>query len=367
MKMRLERLGQCYRLVLGLGLSIVSVLCSGVALPSLAQAGTPESAQLPYLPPAEAATEDVPEGVPISSPSNLGSNNYLLGPGDQVTIAVIGYPEFDGTQLILPDGTLSLPLIGAVQADNQTLATLSQRLSQRLQTYLVNPAVSLSLESLRPVWITVGGEVTRPGPIQLGTLMDDEVNPTLTNALTAAGGVTRQADIRQVQVQRQRADGSPELLMLNLWDGLGTPTATTELLLRDGDVVWVPELDPLDIGVDRTLIARSTIAPETVSVRVVGEVVRPGEVEVPPSASLSSAVAIAGGPTDDARLSQVGFVRMDETGQIMTETVDLRNLTDSYQVQDGDVLIVPKTGLATGLDYFARFLTPFNFLFNLFD
>lgn len=341
------------------------------ALPCQAQTEE-RTAHLPILPAGE-NTPDIPDtlntsGVVITPGLNsFVDNSYLLGPGDAVTLSVIGYPEFEGTQAILPDGTISIPLIGSVQASNQTLASLAQRLTQRLQTYLVNPAVSLSLASMRPVLITVGGEVSRPGPLQLGSLMDGEANPTLTNALTAAGGVTRKADIRQVQIQRRRADGSAELLTLNLWEGLGMLTATTELVLRDGDVVWVPELDPLDIVIDRTLVARSSIAPETVRVRVVGEVVNPGEVEVPPSASLSSAVAVAGGPTTDARLSQVEFVRMDDTGQISTETVDLRNLTDGYQVQDGDVLVVPRTGLATGLDYFGRFLTPFNFLFNLFD
>lgn len=351
-------------LLLSFGLFL---LLNELALPGLAQSDQRRpSAQLPDLPDLPAAS-DSPTGVPVSSPSSLGTSRYLLGPGDEVAVSVIGYPEFEGTQTILPDGTISIPLIGAVSAENQTLASLAQRLSQQLQTYLVNPSVNLSLTSLRPVLITVGGEVSRPGPTQLGTLASGETSPTLTNALTAAGGVTREADIRQVQIQRQRADGTPELLTLNLWEGLGAPTATTELVLRNGDVVWVPKLDPLDIGVDRSLVARSTIAPETIRVRVVGEVVRPGEVEVPPSGSLSSAVAIAGGPTGDARLSHVTFVRMDETGRIITEEVDLRNLNDGYQVQDGDVLIVPKTGFATGLDYFARLLTPFNFLFNLFD
>lgn len=355
--------GQRQRLIAALGLSMV---WTG-ALPGWAQADE-RTAQLPPLP----AAESIPGVMVTPELSAFVDNSYLLGPGDAIAISVIGYPEFEDTQAILPDGTISIPLVGSVQASNQTLASLSQRLSQRLQTYLVNPAVSLSLESLRPVLITVGGEVYRPGPLQLGSLMaDGEANPTLANALTAAGGVTREADIRQVQIQRRRPDGSAELLTLNLWEGLGAedlaPTATPELVLRDGDVVWVPELDPLDMVIDRTLLASSSIAPETVRVRVVGEVVNPGEVLVPPSASLSSAVAVAGGPTTDARLSQVEFVRMDDTGQITTETVDLRNLTDGYQVQDGDVLIVPRTDLATGLDYFGRFLTPFSFLFNLFD
>lgn len=300
---------------------------------------------------------------PLGSTSVSSSTTYLLGPGDELAISVIGYPEFAGTQAILPDGSISLPLIGSIQASDRTLAALSQQITQDLRRYLVNPVVNLSLQSRRPVWVTIGGEVARPGPIQINSSSDGGI-PTLTDALIAAGGVNREADIRKLTVQRRKANGETETLALNLWESLGSPSAATELLLRDGDVIWVPELDPNDIEVDQNLVARSTIAPSTVRVRVVGEVKRPGEVEVPPYSSLSGAVAVAGGPTGDAKLSEVGFVRMNETGEVSTQTVDLRNLVDTYQVQDGDVIIVPKTTFATGLDYFARLLLPFNFILN---
>jgi polysaccharide export outer membrane protein len=99
----------------------------------------------------------------------------------------------------------------------------------------------------------------------------------------------------------------------------------------------------------------------------VGEVNAPGEVQVPPNSSISSAVAIAGGPTEDARLREVAFVRLDESGEISRETIDLRNLTDSYQVQEGDVVIVPKRGSSSLIDLAGRVLSPLNVLLNLFD
>lgn len=290
--------------------------------------------------------------------------NYLLGPGDEIAISVIGYPEFEDVHVVLPDGTISLPLLGSVQAEGQTLAALSLSVQEQLgNSFLVNPVVDLSLLTLRPLLVTVSGEVYRPGPLELGSTQDDGTGPTLTSALTAAGGITNKADIREVTVSRRQMNGRTQVMTFNLWDGLVSEPETSNLILRDGDAIWIPALTSED-NIDRSLLARSSIAPDNVRVRVVGEVTRPGEVEVPPNSSLSSAVAIAGGPTEDAKLSQVAFIRMGDTGEITSETVDLRNLTDTFQVRDGDVLIVPKTGVSTGLDFIARLLGPFNFIFN---
>jgi polysaccharide biosynthesis/export protein len=95
-------------------------------------------------------------------------------------------------------------------------------------------------------------------------------------------------------------------------------------------------------------------------------VTQPGEVQVPPNSSLSSAVAIAGGPTDDARLREVAFVRLSPAGEIQRQEIDLRNLTDDYQVQDGDVIIVPKRGSASLIDLAGRVFSPLGVLLDLF-
>jgi polysaccharide biosynthesis/export protein len=107
------------------------------------------------------------------------------------------------------------------------------------------------------------------------------------------------------------------------------------------------------------------LAPSTVRVKVVGEVVAPGEVAVPPDSSVSSAVAIAGGPTEDAQLSKVSLVRRNDDGQIIEEEIDLSHLVDDYQVQDGDVVVVAKRGYLSVIDGISRVLSPVN-LFRMF-
>ena len=336
-------------------LSLVISGISGLPAASLAyEQSESEVASLPPLSPTEI------------TPSQFDrANDYLLGSGDQLAIEVVGYPEFSDTHVVLPDGTISIPLIGTVRASGQTLTSLSKAIEADLgSSYLVNPIVDLSLLTLRPISVTLSGEVHRPGPLELDSLQDDGTGPTLVNALIAAGGVTNFADIREITVRRPQVNGRTETIALNFWDSLVSEPTAVNLMLRDGDSVIVPRLSPED-SIDRTLIARSTISPGTVRVKVVGEVKSPGEIEVTPDSSISSAIATAGGPTVDARLSKVTFVRMDEYENVTTQELDLRNLTDTIQVQTGDVIIVPKTGVSTGLDFAARLLNPLRFFTDI--
>lgn len=325
---------------------------------------------------ATSALEPLPDqvqAVQSRGPTNIAPG-YLLGPGDEIAIDVFGYEEYTGTQVVAPNGTVSFPVLGTVEVANQTLETATQSLSQSLNQVLVNPAVTLRLESSRPVMVIVSGEVQRPGPIQLASItavaqdrnQDNQSVPTLSTAIGKAGGVTRQANIREVVVRRVTDGGQIADITVDLWSAIWSDEALEDPLLQAGDTVYVPLLTEPN-RVDQGLVARSSLAPETIRVRVVGEVVRPGEVQVPPDSSLSSAVAIAGGPTEDSRLSEVVYVRLDDAGTVQRQEVDLRNLTDSYQVQEGDVIMVPKRGSSSVIDFAARLLNPLGSFFRIFD
>jgi len=309
--------------------------------------------------------------------STFVAGAYILGPGDRLSLSVLGFEEFKNDQLdILPDGTISLPLIGSVRASGKSLDSLTQEITSKLQLYLVNPAVSLSLVTLRPVRVVVAGQVQRPGPQQLTSLNDsrnvafNETNtgpraPMLSSALAAAGGISRDADIRRVTVNRFLPDGQTDSITINMWDSVISANAPQDVILRDGDAIFVPKLEGSG-EVDKRLLAKSSLAPITVRVRVVGEVRQPGQVLVPPNSSISQAIAIAGGPTVDAKLRDVAFIRMNENGQVEAKRLNLRSLSDDNQIQDGDVIVVPKTTFASVLDYIGRLVGPIGFFSGFF-
>ncbi len=296
-------------------------------------------------------------------PVSFSEQSYILGVGDKIQLSVYDYEEYSGQRVILPDGTITLSLIGGVQASGLTTKQLEESITERLQALLVNPVVTVELAELRPVLVTVTGEVRRPGSVELDDFAGG--NPRLSRALVAAGGITQDADIRQVTVRRPAGNNRTQSTVVDLWDAIASGTPMSDLILQEGDSVFVPRLTA-DATIDRRLIARSSFSPETIRVRVVGEVTRPGEVQVPPDSTISSAVAIAGGPTVDARLSDVAYIRLSEAGQVKTETIDLQNLTDNHQIQEGDVIIVPKRSDASFLDFAGRALGPVGALMNVF-
>lgn len=391
-----QRLGQFYMLRVSFNISVfTAVILAGLNSTAHAQITgqiTGQPAQSPsgdYLPSLGVQPSNIGSGFERFDPgtSALAASNaaYVLGSGDQVSLSVIGYPEFTGTLAIFPDGTVTLPLMGSIRASGLTPNQLSAVLTQQLRTYLVDPVVSVGLVVMRPVVVTVAGEVYRPGPVQLSGLTGNNINPlgasgavssitdvqlrdrlalpTLSSAVLLAGGVTRNADIRQISVRRPTAGGQVEVFTLNLWEAITSDTGIADIGLRDGDSVFIPTLSGDEIN--RRTVASSSLAPQVVRVKVVGEVVRPGEVAVPPNSSISSAVAIAGGPTNDAQLNNVSLVRQDADGQIQQASIDLSNLTDDFQVQEGDVVVVAKKGYLSVIDGIGRVLNPLN-IFRLF-
>jgi polysaccharide biosynthesis/export protein len=370
---------------LGAGLLGAGLLGAGLLSPAAAQVSGQPSA-IPASPPPPATPLTTPLTSPLTRPlpNKAEPTPYFIGPGDELKITVVGYPEYTGTQVVLSDGTIALPLVGNVMAADRTPTQLTNDLSVQLDKYLVKPVVTVNISTLRPITINVSGEVQHPGPIQLrsvttasgaipGTTSAGVVTlqrPTVTTALLEAGGITREADLRKVTLRRFSptstllANRPPEPININLWDAITTDAPARDLVLQDGDTLFIPKLAANDV--DKLLMARSSIAPRTVRVKVVGEVKKPGEILVPPDGSLSSAIAIAGGPTEKARMKEVSFIRIDANGKAAQKTLDLRTLTDSIQVQDGDVILVPQTAADRGLTVANQVVSPLGLILRLF-
>jgi polysaccharide biosynthesis/export protein len=311
-----------------------------------------------------------PQVTPITQPMQTDMG-YRLGAGDQVDINVYDTPEVSGVKVVAPDGSITLPFVGKIQVAGLTADTLAAGLRQRLMEWYKNPVVAVTTTQFRPLRISVGGEVRSPGPLQMRNVPYDnsrngEVTvanptlPTLSSAIVAAGGVTRDGDIGRVVIRRNGVNQS-----VDLWQGLSSESAPQDILLQDGDSIYVPKLVAGSV-IDPRLVAKSTLAPKTVRVRVVGEVKKPGEVDVPPSSTISSAIAIAGGPTEKSRMEEVRLVRLNPDGQVSEQKMNLQQLQDNQQVLDGDVVVVPKSRTSNFIDLAGQIISPLGVILNLF-
>jgi polysaccharide biosynthesis/export protein len=298
-----------------------------------------------------------------SNPKNFAA--YLLGPGDNLEVGVIGYEQYSSKQTILPDGTISIAEVGNIFAAGQTVESLQKELLKRFKRVVIEPSIVVRLISLRPVLINVSGEVQRPGPIQLqpvGVLSSTggAQSPTVSIALALVGGVSRNADLRGVVLRRFVPNSEPISLTLDLVESATSLKGAPDILLRDGDALFVPKLAAPDRETQE-LIARSSFAPRAIRIAVVGEVRAPGEREVQPNISVSRAIAGSGGYTDKANLMAVGYLRLGRDGKVKQQGVNVSDLNDTTQLQDGDIIVVPKTDISSALDTVGNILSP---LFN---
>ncbi len=256
--------------------------------------------------------------------------DYTIQARDELSIQVVGVEALTRDLTVLPDGTISYPLVGTVTAAGQTAAALSQELALRLQRYVHDPQVSVTLVKTAQMTVLVLGNVKQPGRYEL------DRGARLSDALAAAGGLGP----TNGPLPDARVDHTGEQ----------PAVVSLEAMMRKGDV-----------SLDRTLVDRDTVyvvSPTTFNVTVLGSVDHAGLVTVQEGDRIWSAIATAGVSTSSqADLSHVRYTHTGDDGRPKTTTVDVLaslqrgNFSRDPVLQKGDVVFVPlsKHGAFAGL------------------
>lgn len=142
------------------------------------------------------------------------------------------------------NGEILMPLINAVKCEGLTVVALQEKIKDAYKNYFIDPQVTVSfifLENagMKSPWgsVLVMGEVARPGPVNMPSTRDLNV----TRVLMLAGGVTPLADKKNVRVTRREKDGTLKRYSVNI-ELIGKEgRADLDVILKPGDVVWVPE------------------------------------------------------------------------------------------------------------------------------
>lgn len=166
-------------------------------------------------------------------------SGFMLGPEDVLDITVWKNSDLSRTTAIRPDGLISMPIIGDVQASGLTADGLAHRIADRLKQFVAgNPAVSVSVKELNSYSIFVLGEVVKPGKYQAKSYV------TLLQAISMGGGFTEYARKNKLQIVRNRLNGDNKLHETripvrydDLLAGRGEPG---NIILLSGDTVVVP-------------------------------------------------------------------------------------------------------------------------------
>lgn len=198
-----------------------------VLMPALAQSGNTangnaaakSSAVSPtgYVPAANTAYEPTPVGPVTNGPGltptpmnanlpapvnpTVDANNYVLGPEDTITVRVFAADDIpDRPAQIANDGTVSLPMIGQVQAAGLTIEQLQKALVIDYKKYFKNPEVTVQVTDFRSQPVSVAGNVNTPGVVQL------RGNRNLLEVISMAGGLRADAG-DSVLITRNLSEG----------------------------------------------------------------------------------------------------------------------------------------------------------------
>jgi polysaccharide export outer membrane protein len=162
---------------------------------------------------------------------------YVLGPLDAVEVIVRGDESASRTVEIRPDGGISLPYVGDVQAAGLTVQGLAAMLTERLRVRLVEPEVTVIATKVREPQVYVLGQVAKPGPVPL------RMATTAVEAMANAGDMLRGAAAHYVALIRLGDDGVLRVRVIGSSGG-GQPGPYIALggtVLEPEDILFVPE------------------------------------------------------------------------------------------------------------------------------
>lgn len=313
---------------------------------------------LPPQPPNPTFPENTipPAGYnpPVYSPNNRQSRQiqtYRLDIGDQITVSVPDFPEFNSGGPVDPDGNFLVPILGRIPVIGLTLDEVQTKISLELgRKYLrEKPEVIAVLTSARPVQLTIMGEVQRPGFYSIAP------NTSLAQVLLAAGGGTSRADLRSIVVRRVLFDGTVLEEKLDLYTPLIKGDRLPDLRLQGGDAVIVSKLEVgQDTGYNRTLVARTTLTQQNITIRVLAPLVPSGialrNVSIPNGSTFLDVVASL--PVSDRlriNVNEVSLLRFDSAkGGIVSQTLSpiaavRGDISQNVPLEDQDVIIVTRT------------------------
>lgn len=252
------------------------------------------------------------------------ATEYILGPGDVIAVDVWGHPDLQiQAATVLPDGSISFPLVGKVTVAGRTVEEVQKLLEEELSLQLVSPRVTVMVVAVRKISVTITGQVNRPGIYEMtpGSRAGD--------AVTTAGGPTGRAELGKVMISS--ADGREEI-RVELGEGYNFHSrAAVGPELEDGMTIFVPE---------RTRL---------IEIKVLGRVNRPGVYEVEEGVLAVDAIAAAGGPTGRAELDKV-VISSPETGLETEVNLGKRDRFHNEPavgpvLADGDTVFVPETSV----------------------
>ncbi len=259
-----------------------------------------------------------------------------LRPGDIVQLKFPGEALFDDNFQIDRDGAIQLPEIGSVELAGKTVGQARSTLTQALGTYYKDLSKFDFFLKERRLSVTVLGYVKEPGPVDL------PLQSNVQMAINRAGGLAQGAQLDKLQIRRDK-----QILEFDYKRYLDNGNPDALPALQPMDIIFVPAsplIGNVQVEFDaRTLTASGDAGKDRESVKVFGEVHRPGTFAFKGDASVVDMIMRAGGVTRYAGIEQIRVISSGQPYPFnMREYLDTGNRDLLPKITRGDVIFIPQ-------------------------
>ena len=163
------------------------------------------------------------------------NQEYVIGTGDELQVRGWGMVDIDVSATVDRSGAIFIPRVGSIKVSGVQYKDLQGYLKKAIGKIYTNFDLTASIAQTRAVQVYVVGHAVRPGTYTLNSMS------TLLNALFTSGGPDATGSMRNIQLKR----GKDTVSTFDLYDMLVKGDKSRDVTLRDGDVIYIPEVGPL--------------------------------------------------------------------------------------------------------------------------
>ena len=179
-------------------------------------------------------------GAALTLTNVAAAAEYIMTPGDQLQIYVLGHPDISSTRAnndsaytVRPDGKMNFPLVGEIDVNGLTVYEFTQLLTKELSEYIINPKITVNVAKLGTTRVFVMGEVSKQGMYELTK------SHRVLDALGAAGGFTQKAAKKNIYLVRNVGTPEENVQKINILNYMKKGDMSQNVVLQEGDCLYL--------------------------------------------------------------------------------------------------------------------------------
>jgi len=237
---------------------------------------------------------------------------YIIGPGDEIRIAIWGKVNAEFSLIIDNDGKVNIPTVGVLHIAGLSFNEAKSLIEKEFSRYYTDLKINISMGKLKSIMVFVVGNVNKPGTYTISSFS------TIINALFAAGGPSKVGTMRDIELKRN----GNTVVSLDLYDFLLKGDKTKDLRLMPDDVIFIPPVGSL--------------------AGMAGNVKVPAIYELKGEARILDIIEMAGGTNNISFKNRVRILRIEDGKDQVIKEIDLSEVYErgesNITIRDGDVV-----------------------------